>query len=234
MITFEEALNMIVYIRAIATSASAKVPQHMRSYLDKLPFMIFPDEYKPALHTILAILDTYDIEIGFESLATKMIPIEVRKSWRLGAIGTDAMNIALNNSIIPLAVSVIVDGAIGRAIITNMDFNEIAKTALSEAVGDVLNIFVRHITNILRYLKAETESYPQGFPEVLTSYAVKSYLLSKIYENRGVAREELFNKILRSYVLEIDEDLEKLKIVKQTSIYIQSHRLQAYIFDILR
>jgi hypothetical protein len=232
MITFEEALDMILYIRAITTSISAKVPQHMRNYLEKLPFMIFYDEYKPALHTILAILDTYDIEIGFESLASKMIPIEIRKSWRLGAIETDAMNIALNSSIIPLAVSVIADGAIGRSIIKNRDFAEITKTALSEAVGNVLNIFGRHIIDILRYLNLETDSYPQGFPEVLTSYAVKSYLLSKIYENRGVEREVLFNKILRSYILEIDEDLERLKIFKQASIYIQGRRLRAYIFDI--
>jgi hypothetical protein len=233
MTTFEEALDMILYIRAIAASVSAKVPQHMRNYLEKLPFIIFYDEYKPALHTILAILDTYDIEIGFEALASKMIPIEIRKSWRLGAIETDAMNIALSNSIIPLAVSVIVDGAIGRVFITNRDFAEITKTALSEAVGNVFNIFGRHIIDILRYLNLEAESYPQGFPEVLTSYAVKSYLLSKIYENRGVAREELFNKILRSYILEIDEDLEKLKIVKRSTIYYRENlRMLAYIFDI--
>jgi hypothetical protein len=232
MTTFDEALDMILYIRAIATSVSSKVPQHMRNHLEKLPFMIFYDEYKPALHTILAILDAYDIEIGFEALADKMIPIEVRKSWRLGALETDAMNIALSSSIIPLAVSVIADGAIGRSIIKNRDFAEITKTALKDAVGNALNIFGRHIIDILRYLNLETDSYPQGFPEVLTSYAVKSYLLSKIYEIRGIKREELFNKILRSYILEIDKDLERLKIFKQASIYIHDYRLRAYIFDI--
>jgi hypothetical protein len=232
MTTFDEALDMILYIRAIATSVSSKVPQHMRNHLGKLPFMIFYDEYKPVLHTVLAILDAYDIEVGFEALADKMIPIEVRKSWRLGALETDAMNIALSNSIIPLAVSVIADGAIGRSIIKNRDFAEITKTALNEAVGNVFSIFQRHIIDILRYLNLETDSYPQGFPEVLTSYAVKSYLLSKIYEIRGIKREELFNKILRSYILEIDEDLERLKIFKLASIYIHDYRLRAYIFDI--
>ena len=232
MTTFKEALDMILYIRAIAASVSSKVPQHMRNYLEKLPFTIFYDDYKPALHTILAVLDTYDVEVGFESLADKMIPIEVRKSWRLGALETDAMNIALSSNIIPLAVSVIADAAIGRSIIKNRDFAEITKTALNEAVGNVLNIFGRHIIDILRYLNLETDSYPQGFPEVLTSYAVKSYLLSKIYENRGIEREELFNKILRSYILKIDEDLERLKIFKQASIYIHDYRLRAYIFDI--
>ena len=232
MSTFGEALNMLTYIRGVAASVSAKVPQHMRNYLEKLPFMIFYDEYKPALHTILAILDAYDIEVGFETLANKMIPVVVRKSWRLGAIGIDVMKIAINSDIIPIAVSVIVDGAIGRSIIKNKGFAEITKTALSEAVGNVLNIFGRHIIDILRYLNAEVESYPEGLPEVLTSYAVKSYLLSKIYENRGIKREELFNKILRSYILEIDEDLERLKIFKQASIYIQGRRLRAYMFDI--
>jgi hypothetical protein len=232
MITFEEALDMILYIRGVAASVSAKVPQHMQSYLEKLPFMIFYDEYKPALHAILAILDTYDIEGGFETLANKMIPVVVRKSWRLGAKGIDVMKIAINSDIIPIAVSVVVDGAIGRSIIKNKGFAEITKTALKDAVGNALNIFQRHIIDILRYLNLETDSYPQGLPEVLTSYAVKSYLLSKIYENRGVPREELFNKILRSYILEIDEDLERLKIFKQASIYIHDYRLQAYMFDI--
>jgi hypothetical protein len=232
MSTFGEALNMLTYIRGVAASVSAKVPQHMQNYLEKLPFMIFYDEYKPALHTILAILDTYDIEGGFETLTNKMIPVVVRKPWRLGAIGIDVMKIAINSDIIPIAVSVVVDGAIGRSIIKNKGFAEITKTALSEAVGNILNIFGRHIIDILRYLNTEVESYPEGLPEVLTSYAVKSYLLSKIYENRGIEREELFNKILRSYILEIDEDLERLKIFKQASIYIQGRRLRAYIFDI--
>jgi hypothetical protein len=232
MITFEKALDMLTYIKAVAASASTKVTQYMHGYLEKLPFMVFPDEYKPVLHTVLAILDANDIEVGFDALASKMIPIEIRKSWKLGALDTDVMKIVINSDIIPIAISVIADGAIGRSIIKNKAFAEITKTALSEAVDDVLNIFVRHITDILRYIKGETESYPQGLPEVLASYAVKSYILSKIYENRGIIREELFNKILRSYILEVDEDLKRLKIVKLTNIYIQDRRIRAYMFDI--
>jgi len=160
-----------------------------------------------------------------------MISIEIRKSWKLGALDTDVMKIVINSDIIPMVASVIADGVIGRSIIANKGLADIMRTALSDAVG-TLNIFRSHVIGVLKYLDNEAESYPQGLPEVLTSYAIKSYILSKIYENRGIIREELFNKILRSYILEVDEDLKRLKIVKPTNIYIQDRRIRTYKFEI--
>jgi hypothetical protein len=56
---------------------------------------------------------------------------------------------------------------------------------------------------------------------------MKSYLLSVIYGDK-----ELFERILRTFLLEIDSDLLKRGILAPTGISIYGSRVSIYIFKI--
>jgi hypothetical protein len=187
--------------------------------------MVLAEEYR---HIMLLTLETLDMCTRLTKLALKLCSFTPQAFRDIFGEAIDYMYSVLQDhpDIVFIIFYIYLNRTHGKRFISL--FADLTKEVLKEArsMSVIASSLSSYIDDAINHIeKGEPINYESTY--AIVSFIMKSYLLSVIYGDK-----ELFERILRTFLLEIDSDLLKRGILAPTGISIHGSRVSIYIFKI--
>jgi hypothetical protein len=187
--------------------------------------MVLAEEYR---HIMLLTLETLDMCTKLTKLTLKLCTFTPQRFRDIFGEAIDYMYSVLQDhpDIASIIFYIYLNRTHGMRFISL--FGDLTKEVLKEARGMsvIASSLSSYIDDAINHIeKGELINYESTY--VIVSFIMKSYLLSVIYGDK-----ELFERILRTFLLEIDRDLLKRGILMPSGLSIHGTTVTIYIFKI--
>lgn len=190
--------------------------------IERFTLLALPDSYKPAVLSTLSMISIYGDGL---SLLMPSYLIEFRD-----AIDLIYSTIERSSDVIAIFFYIYYNIAQGMELVSS--YAKLVKDILDDAmkISRLANSLKIYIDDAMRHIESGgVEGIRYLTTYAVVSFIVKSYLLSAIYNDKG-----LFDKILRAFMVDVDRELINRGLLRTSGLWYggSEARVGAYIFKI--